>query len=531
MRSGSLCALLWRLLSWCNHRQIVLRARHIPGRLNVIADKLSRSKQVIQTEWSLLQKVFDHLCARWHTPQVDLFVTRYNHKLPKFVSPVQAWRVDALSLNWENLDAYAFPPVSFLGKVVLDQGVRRLVLIAPGWPNMPWFWDLVSMSVQIPLSLPQVEKLLTQMSPQRSPRAQPAHLAPRASSIQAQGFSDEVATRIEAPQRQSTRAIYESKWSIFVKWCESHEVDFGSPSLNQVAEFLLFLFKEKNLQPSTIDGYRTAIADKIGSDKVNFGKDKNLTRLLDSFHRDKPKGLRGVPGWNLSLVLHQLTQPPFEPLRKASLKHLAFKTVFLLALGSGKRRSEIHAWVHRNIRHQEDWSNVSLFPSPCFLSKNQLAREGPSSVAPVIIPALAPTLDKSLKDDRTLCPVRALRYYLDKTTDLRTGKQLVFVSFKKNFNKDIVPATISSWIKQTVLLCSQLSKEDAQQLHQVRAHDVRAFAASKAFQGGVSLDQILSACHWKSHNTFTQFYLKDVAWADSDLYHLGPVVAAQQIRE
>ena len=77
----------------------------------------------------------------------------------------QAWRVDALSLNWENMDAYAFPPVSLLGKVVskiLDQGVHRLVLIAPGWPNMPWFWDLVSMSVQIPLSLPNVENLLTQ---------------------------------------------------------------------------------------------------------------------------------------------------------------------------------------------------------------------------------------------------------------------------------------------------------------------------------------------------------------------------------
>ena len=168
MRSGSLCALLWRLLSWCNRRQIVLRARHIPGRLNVIADKLSRSKQVIQTEWSLLQEVFDQLCARWHTPQVDLFATRYNHKLPKFVSPMpdpQAWRVDALNLNWENLDAYAFPPVSLLGKVVskiIDQGVRKLVLIAPGWPNMPWFWDLVNMSVQIPLSLPQVENLLTQ---------------------------------------------------------------------------------------------------------------------------------------------------------------------------------------------------------------------------------------------------------------------------------------------------------------------------------------------------------------------------------
>ena len=42
---------------------------------------------------------------------------------------------------------------------------------------------------------------------------------------------------------------------------------------------------------------------------------------------------------------------------------------------------------------------------------------------------------------------------------------------------------------------------------QVKAHDVRAFAASKAFQSGVSLEQILSACHWKSHNTFTQFWI------------------------
>ena len=68
-------------------------------------------------------------------------------------------------------------------------------------------------------------------------------------------------------------------------------------------------------------------------------------------------------------------------------------------------------------------------------------------------------------------------------------------------------------------------------LHQVKAHDVRAFGASKAFQSGVSLEQILSACHWKTHNTFTQFYLKDVAWADSELIHLGPVVAAQQTHQ
>ena len=80
-----------------------------------------------------------------------------------------------------------------------------------------------------------------------------------------------------------------------------------------------------------------------------------------------------------------------------------------------------------------------------------------------------------------------------------------------------------------MVLCYELSDQEALTLHQVKAHDVRAFAASKAFQSGISLDQILSACHWKSHNTFTQFYLKDIAWADSELFHLGPVVAAQQV--
>ena len=123
---------------------------------------------MIQTEWSLLPEVFAQICRRWHRPSVDLFATRFNHKLPRFVSPVpdqSAWEVDALSLPWEDLDAYGFPPTALLHQVVtklLDHGFRRLILIAPGWPNMPWFWDLVNMSAQIPLLLPQVSNLITQ---------------------------------------------------------------------------------------------------------------------------------------------------------------------------------------------------------------------------------------------------------------------------------------------------------------------------------------------------------------------------------
>ena len=144
MRSGQLCALLWRILTWCTRKQVTLKARHIPGRLIVVADKLSRLGQTIQTEWSLLPEVFQTICSR--SPVPDPLATA----------------MDALSLSWEDLDAYAFPPTAILGKVVeklQDSPCKRIILIGPGWPNMPWFWDLVALSSQIPLCLPN---LLTQ---------------------------------------------------------------------------------------------------------------------------------------------------------------------------------------------------------------------------------------------------------------------------------------------------------------------------------------------------------------------------------
>ena len=91
-----------------------------------------------------------------HQPKIDLFAMRINNKLPFFVSPVPdplASAVDALSLPWDDLDAYAFPPAAIMGIVVeklQDSPCKRIILIALGWPNMPWFWDLLAMSSQIP---------------------------------------------------------------------------------------------------------------------------------------------------------------------------------------------------------------------------------------------------------------------------------------------------------------------------------------------------------------------------------------------
>ena len=165
--SAEMCALLWKIMTWCHHYHITLKARHIPGCLNVMADLLSRSNQVQSTEWSLHPQVFKQICRKWFTPHVDLFATHLNHKLPLYVSPIpdpRAWNIDALNINWTNLTAYAYPLMALLHKVIqkIKQCHCLIIVIAPGWPGMPWFWDLVQLSTEIPLQLPVSTTLLKQ---------------------------------------------------------------------------------------------------------------------------------------------------------------------------------------------------------------------------------------------------------------------------------------------------------------------------------------------------------------------------------
>ena len=55
-------------------------------------------------------------------------------------------------------------------------------------------------------------------------------------------------------------------------------------------------------------------------------------------------------------MLNELTKEPFEPMKNT------LKTAFLLALASGKRRSEIHAWVANKVSNLGQWEKVALFP-------------------------------------------------------------------------------------------------------------------------------------------------------------------------
>ena len=69
--SVEMSAPLWKIMTWCHHYQITLKARHIPECLNVMADLLFRSNLVQSTEWSLHPQVHSQICQKWFTPHVE----------------------------------------------------------------------------------------------------------------------------------------------------------------------------------------------------------------------------------------------------------------------------------------------------------------------------------------------------------------------------------------------------------------------------------------------------------------------------
>ena len=70
---------------WCVNNNTWLTATHIAGVENAKADKESRFFND-RTEWTLKREIFAQITTHWGTPEIDLFATRLNTQLSKFVS-------------------------------------------------------------------------------------------------------------------------------------------------------------------------------------------------------------------------------------------------------------------------------------------------------------------------------------------------------------------------------------------------------------------------------------------------------------
>jgi hypothetical protein len=168
-RSQPMLELTLQLYLLAQSLSLTLRARHIPGRLNRLADSLSRRHQVVNTEWILMMPVCRLVLDLWGSPTLDLMAmsqtTRQTTRLPVYVSPFpdpKALAVDAMSFEWTNLDAYIFPPWPMIALVLQKLKLEpcEVTAIIPFWPNRPWFPDLLELLVQQPRVLPVRQDLL-----------------------------------------------------------------------------------------------------------------------------------------------------------------------------------------------------------------------------------------------------------------------------------------------------------------------------------------------------------------------------------
>ena len=145
-----------RALRWAEQLNIILMPQFVPGRNNVVADALSRPDQVLGSEWMLHQDVFNWLCQCWPVT-IDLFASSLSHRCSVYFAPVSdsmAAGTDAILQSWDSLQAYAFPPFAMIGQVLAKVRASRsleLTLIAPFWPQRPWFPELLILP-PLPLS-------------------------------------------------------------------------------------------------------------------------------------------------------------------------------------------------------------------------------------------------------------------------------------------------------------------------------------------------------------------------------------------
>ena len=147
---NSLAKQIWK---WCINRSIWLSASHIPGIENENDFESRNFKDNV--EWKLNSRIFHTITEIWGHPDVDMFASRLNKQVDRFVSwhpDPDCIAVDAFSLTWSNELIYAFPPFSLIGRLVqkLRQDQGEMVLVAPVWLTQGWFTAVMELLIDLP---------------------------------------------------------------------------------------------------------------------------------------------------------------------------------------------------------------------------------------------------------------------------------------------------------------------------------------------------------------------------------------------
>ncbi len=502
LRSRRMSQLARHLLLWSRKHLRSLRAIHIPGLLNRTADELSRA--ALPGEWRLHPQTVQLIWRRFGLAQVDLFASLETSHCQLFYSLTDGTLgTDALAHSWpRGLRKYAFPPVSLLAQTLCKvREEEEQILLA--------YQDLVPRA-----DAPRDSPSLADSSEEGSTDSETGHLmAPASRPLEtsclvprqdAEVLSDlpqEVVDTITLARAPSTKHAYTLKWNLFVEWCSSHTEDPRRCPIRVVLSFLQQGL-ERRLSPSTLKVYVAAIAanhDPVEGKSV--GKHDWVVRFLRGARRLNPPRPPSIPSWDLSLVLRALQQGPFEPLQTVEPKFLSMKTLLLLALASIKRVGDLHAFSVDDscLQFGPADSQIILRPRPGYVPKVPTT---PFRDQVVSLQALPPEeADPALA---LLCPVRALRHYVDRTQSFRTSDQLFVCHGGRQKGNAVPRQRMAHWIVDAITLAYQAQGVPCP--FRLRAHSTRSVASSWALARGASLTDICRAVGWATPNTFARFY-------------------------
>ncbi|XP_053126984.1 uncharacterized protein LOC128334322 [Hemicordylus capensis] len=197
----------------------------------------------------------------------------------------------------------------------------------------------------------------------------------------------QVQDTILAARRPSTTRIHQVTWSTFCSWMRKSGVDPLQAGVPAVLGFLQAGVK-KGLCPSKLRRQTSALASVlIISTKESHSLHPDIQRFLKGAVNLGPPPIHRFPSWDLNKVLNALTKTPFKPMWKVPLRLMSFKVLFLVAVTSARRVSELAALSVRDELCIFQKESVAMKLDPTFLPKvNTVFHRSQELVLPYFCP-------------------------------------------------------------------------------------------------------------------------------------------------
>ena len=208
-----------------------------------------------------------------------------------------------------------------------------------------------------------------------------------------------------------------------ISWC----VKRGQNPICACIKHVLDVLQLKSEVPAmnTMKGYVTAISHRhVLVQGAPLSLDPSMKKWIKGLKHSKGIPCMIMPAWCLESVLAALIRVPFEPIGTCCFECLTLKTAFLLAVTSGRRASEMHAFCCKPLYIWFANAGVTLFTRLGFLPK--VCNKANVSL-PIFVPAMHNQIDVALCK---LCVHRVLNEYVRHTSNFRhDGTAQLFVTY------------------------------------------------------------------------------------------------------